>query len=62
VLAPEFTTAQAAKVAGVTAFTMRQWVARGHVKRKRNGLIDGETLLNYLDRRTGTGRPKRERD
>ena len=57
---PEFTTAQAAKLANVSAGTIRQWVARGRVVRTKNGNIDGASLLYFLDNRPKVGRPKRE--
>jgi len=48
---PELTTEQAAWIAGVEPVTVRLWVLRGHVRRTSRGLVDGESLMAYLDGR-----------
>ncbi len=55
---PELTTHQASLVAKVKPVTVRMWVLRGHVKRTRPGFIDAESLLTYLDNRSGHGMQK----
>lgn len=45
---PEFTAAEVATMAGVSANTVRQWVQRGHVQRNACGAIDGASVVRYL--------------
>jgi len=52
---PALTTEQAAWVAGVEVATVRTWVRRGHVRRTPRGLVDGESLVTYLDNRSDHG-------
>lgn len=47
----EFTTEQAAVIAGTTAVVIRQWVSRGRIRRTPRGKIDGESLSTYLAKR-----------
>jgi len=49
------TTEQAAWIAGVAVATVRTWVRRGHVRRTASGLVDGESLVTYLDNRGDHG-------
>lgn len=57
----ELTVAQAAQIAGVPPFTVRQWIARGHLRRTPTGRIDGAQLVAYLDGRGDRGRHTRRR-
>jgi hypothetical protein len=59
---PEFTVAQAAKLARVSPITVRVWVSRKNVKRNVRGKIDGESLLDYLDSRGKRGQHRRRFD
>jgi len=52
---PALTTEQAAWIAGVAIATVRTWVRRGHVRRTPRGLVDGESLMTYLDNRDDHG-------
>jgi hypothetical protein len=59
---PELTTEQAAWIAGVRPAVVRVWIHRGHIRRTRRDLIDGESLMTYLDNRgtRGQHRPKEQ--
>lgn len=45
----EFTVVEAALIAEVSPITVRMWIARGHIRRNAHGLIDGYSLLDYID-------------
>ena len=54
----EFTVAQAAVIAEVSNDVIRQWIARGRIRRNACNAIDGDTFLTYLDER----KPDEEED
>lgn len=56
---PELTTEQAAWIAGVRPDVVRKWIHRGWVRRTARGLVDGESLMTYLDNRGDRGMHKR---
>lgn len=43
--------AQAAQVLGIRPTTLRDWVARGHVTRRRRNRYDLAEILTYLEHR-----------
>ena len=49
------TAGDAAKLLGVSASTLRDWVARGHITRQRDNEYDMGEVMNYLARRASTG-------
>ena len=55
---PELTTEQAAWIAGVEQYVVRKWIYRGWVRRTPRGLVDGESLMTYLDNRGDFGMHK----
>ncbi len=52
----EFTVAEVATICGVSDITVRVWITRGHLRRNARGRIDGQVLIDYLDRRNRRGR------
>jgi len=54
---PELTIAQVADLCNVSRSTVRGWIHRGNVTARR-GMVDGASLIAYLDRRGTHGQHK----